>query len=144
MSPNLGKSSLDSCASVNIAQLSTIPALITSKATTHRQESNHTTLPISVLKYFVYWNTLQIMICCHQIIYTIPWLSCEQLPYLSEQPRLLRVWQIDKSEMPLPSLTYKYIPLRHSSSTLPFQSPKTYSSRRRPWRAAAQPLARTL
>ena len=69
------------------------------------------------------------MITCHQIIHTIPLLLCEQLPYPFEQPRILRIWQRDKSRIPLLSLSYKYILLKHSSSTLPFQSPKTYSLR---------------
>ena len=41
--------------------------------------------------------------------------------------------------MPLLSSTYKYISLRHSSSTLPFSSFKTYPLRKRPRRANTQP-----
>ena len=51
---------------------------------------------------------------------TIPWLSCEQLPYPSKQPRILRIWQREKSKIPLLISTYKYFLPQHSSSTLPF------------------------
>jgi len=45
--------------------------------------------------------SLKIMIAYCQITYTIPWLSCEQLPYLPEHPRFSRIRQRDKSKMPL-------------------------------------------
>lgn len=101
-------------------------------------------LPI-LIKYSTHRNILQIMITFHQIIDTIPWLSCKELPYPSKQSRILRVRQRDKSRKRLLSSAYKYILHKHSSSTLPFQSFKTYSPRRRPWRATVQlQLARTL
>ena len=55
-----------------------------------------------------------------QITCTISWLSYEQLPYPPEHPRFSQIRQRDKSKMPLLSLSYKYLLLRHYLSTLPF------------------------
>ena len=60
------------------------------------------------------------MTACCQITYTIPWLPCEQLPYPTANPRISRRRKIDKSEMPLLTLSYKYFHLQHSSSTSSF------------------------
>jgi len=60
------------------------------------------------------------MTACCQIICAIPCLSCEQLPYPPEHPRISRMRQRDKSDLPLPSLSYKYFLLRYSSSILSF------------------------
>ena len=57
-----------------------------------------------------------------QITCAIPWLPCEQLPYPPEHPRISRMRQRDKSDLPLPSLSYKYFLLRYSSSILSFYS----------------------
>jgi hypothetical protein len=62
----------------------------------------------------------KIMITCCQITCTIPWLSCEQLPYLSEQPRISRIRQRDKSKIPLLIPAYKYFLPQYSSSTSSF------------------------
>ena len=72
-------------------------------------------------------GVLQMITCC-QITYTIPWLSCEQLPYPSKQPRISRIWQRDKSKIPLLISTYKYLLPHHSFSTLPSSIPKFISS----------------
>ena len=58
------------------------------------------------------------MTACCQIICTIPWLPCEQLPYLPEHPRISRIRQRDKSELPLLTLSYKYFLPWYSFSTL--------------------------
>ena len=63
------------------------------------------------------------MTAYYQITCAIPWLSCEQLPYLSEHPRISRMRQRDKWDLPLPVLSYKYFLLEYSS-TLSFYSPK--------------------
>jgi len=73
----------------------------------------------------VQWNISKIMTACCQIIYAIPWLSCEQLPYPPEYPRILRMRQRDKSDLPLPVLSYKYFLLRYSFSILSFYNPKS-------------------
>ena len=62
------------------------------------------------------------MITCHQLICTIPWLSCKQLPYPSEPPRPTCARYRDKSKIPLLQAAYKQIPPEHSSSTLRLQS----------------------
>ena len=59
-----------------------------------------------------------------QITCAIPWLSCEQLPYPPEHPRISWMQQRDKSNLPLPDLSYKYFLLRYSS-ILSFYSPKS-------------------
>ena len=64
------------------------------------------------------------MTTCCQITYAIPWLPCEQLPYPPEHPRISRIRRRDKSDLPLPSLSYKYFLLRYSSSILSFYSLK--------------------
>ena len=46
--------------------------------------------------------------------------SCEQLPYPSEQPRISRTRQRDKSKIPPLISTYKYFLPQYSSSILPF------------------------
>jgi len=48
------------------------------------------------------------MTACCQITCAIPWLPCEQLPYPPEHPRISRIRRRDKSDLPLPSLSYKY------------------------------------
>ena len=60
------------------------------------------------------------MITYHQITYTIPWLSCGQLPYPSEQPQISWIRQRDKSKIPLLISTYKYFLPQYSSSTSSF------------------------
>ena len=50
---------------------------------------------------------LWIMTASCQITCTIPWLPCEQLPYLPEHPQISRMRQRDKSDLPLPVLSYK-------------------------------------
>ena len=67
------------------------------------------------------------MTACCQITCAIPWLSCEQLPYPPEHPRISRMWQRDKSDLPLPVLSYKYFLLRYTFSILSFYSPKSTS-----------------
>ena len=62
------------------------------------------------------------MTACRQITCAIPWLSCEQLPYPPEHPRISRMQRRDKSDLVLPSLSYKYFLLRFSSSILSFYS----------------------
>ena len=70
-----------------------------------------------------------------QIICRIPRLPCEQLPYLSEHLRISRIWQTDKSELPLLTLPYKYFLSWHSSSTLSFYTfPILSSWRRHRWK----------
>ena len=64
------------------------------------------------------------MFTCCQITCTISWLSCEQLPYPSQQPRISRIWQRDKSKVPQLISTYKYFLPQYSFSTLPFSIPK--------------------
>ena len=65
------------------------------------------------------------MTACCQITCAIPWLPCEQLPYPPEHPRISRIRQRDKSDLPLPVLSYKYFLLRYSFSILSFYSPKS-------------------
>ena len=60
------------------------------------------------------------MTAYHQITCTIPWLPCEQLPYPPEHPRISRIRRRDKSDLPQPSLSYKYFLLWYSSSILSF------------------------
>ena len=60
------------------------------------------------------WNISKIMTACCQITCTTPWSPCEQLPYLPEHPRVSRMRQRDKSDLPLPVLSYKYFLLRYS------------------------------
>ena len=64
------------------------------------------------------------MTTCCQITCAIPWLPCEQLPYLPEYSRISQIWRRDKSHLHLPFLTYKYFLLRYSSSTLSFYNLK--------------------
>ena len=73
------------------------------------------------------WNISKIMIACCQITCTIPWLPCEQLPYPPEHPWVSRMWQRDKSDLPLPVLSYKYFLLEHSFLILSFNNPKSTS-----------------
>jgi len=73
---------------------------------------------------FAHWNISKTMTACCQITCVIPWLSCEQLPYPSEHPRISRMRQRDKSDLPLPVLSYKYFLLGYSFSILSFFSPK--------------------
>ena len=63
------------------------------------------------------WNIFKIMTACCQITCTIPWLPCEQLPYPPDHPRISRIWQRDKSELPLFTLPYKYFLPWYSSFT---------------------------
>ena len=65
------------------------------------------------------------MTACNQITCAIPWLPCEQLPYPPEHPRILRMRQRDKSDLPLPILSYKYFLLWYSFSILSFYSPNS-------------------
>ena len=65
------------------------------------------------------------MTACRQITCTIPWLPCEQLPYPPEYPRISRMQQRDKSDLPLPVLFYKYFLLGYSFSILSFYSSKS-------------------
>ena len=51
---------------------------------------------------------LQIMTASCQITCAIPWLPCEQLPYLPECPRISRIRRRDKTNLPLPVLSHKY------------------------------------
>ena len=60
-----------------------------------------------------------------QITCAILWLSCEQLPYLSEHPQISRMRQRDKLDLPLSVLSYKYFLLRYSFSILSFHSLKS-------------------
>jgi len=69
------------------------------------------------------WNISKIMFACCQITCAIPWLSCEQLPYSPEHPRISRMRRRDKSDLPLPILSYKYFLLGYSS-ILSFYSQK--------------------
>ena len=71
------------------------------------------------------WNISKIMTAWCQITCTIPWLPRKQLPYLPEHPRILRMRQRDKSNLPLPVLSYKYFLLGYSFSILSFYSPKS-------------------
>ena len=50
---------------------------------------------------------LWIMTASCQITCAIPWLPCKQLPYLPEYPRISRIRRRDKSDLPLPVLSYK-------------------------------------
>jgi len=59
-----------------------------------------------------------------QITCAIPWLPCEQLSYPPEHPRISRMRQRDKSDLPLPFLSYKYFLLWYSSSILSFYNLK--------------------
>jgi len=72
----------------------------------------------------VQWNIFKIITACYQITCAIPWLPCEQLPYPPEHPRISRMRQRDKLDLPLPDLSYKYFFLRYSS-ILSFYSPKS-------------------
>ena len=65
------------------------------------------------------------MTACCQITCAIPWLPCEQLPYPPEYLRISRMRQRDKSDLPLPVLSYKYFLLQYSSSILSFYCPKS-------------------
>ena len=65
------------------------------------------------------------MTACCQISCAIPWLPCEQLPYPPEHPQISRMRQRDKSDLPLPVLSYKYFHLRYSFSISSFYSPKS-------------------
>ena len=65
------------------------------------------------------------MTACCQITCTIPWLSCEQLPYPPEHPRISRMRQRDKSDLPLPLLSYNYLLLWYSSTILSSYSLKS-------------------
>jgi len=60
------------------------------------------------------------MTACCKITCIIPSLPCEQLPYPIDHPRISRMWQRDKSKMPLLTLPYKYCLLRYSSSISSF------------------------
>ena len=71
------------------------------------------------------WNIFKIMTACCQITCAISWLPCEQLPYPPEHPRISRMRQRDKSDLPLPVLSYKYFLLWYSSSILSFYSLKS-------------------
>ena len=64
------------------------------------------------------------MTACRQITCAIPWLPCEQLSYPPEHPRISWIRRRDKSDLPLPSLYYKYFLLQYSSSILSFYSLK--------------------
>ena len=64
------------------------------------------------------------MTTCCQITCAIPGLPCEQLPYPPEYPRISQMRRRDKSDLPLPSLSYKYFLLQYSSSILSFYSLK--------------------
>jgi len=79
------------------------------------------------------------MITCCQITCTIPWLSCEQLPYPPEHSRFSRIRQRDKSEIPLLTLSYKYLFPQHSFSILPSFIPPNSSLWRWYWRRAQEP-----
>ena len=72
----------------------------------------------------VQWN-IKIMTACHQITCAIPWLPCEQLPYPPEHPRISRMRQRDKSDLPLPVLSYKYFLLGYPFSIASFYSPNS-------------------
>ena len=65
------------------------------------------------------------MTACCQNTCAIPRLPCEQLPYPLEYPRISRMRQRDKSDLPLPDLSYKYFLLRYSFISS-FYSPKIY------------------
>ena len=65
------------------------------------------------------------MTACCQITCAIPWLTCEQLPYPPEHPHISRMRQRDKSDLPLPVLSYKYFFLRYTFSILSFYSLKS-------------------
>jgi len=64
---------------------------------------------------------LQIMTASYQITCAIPWLPCEQLPY----PRISLIRRRDKSNLPLPILSYKYFLLGYSFSIASFYSPNS-------------------
>jgi hypothetical protein len=68
----------------------------------------------------------KIMIAHYQITYRIPWLPCKQLSYPPEHPRISRIRQRDKSEIPLPTLSYNYFLGTLSPSCHP-SSPKLIS-----------------
>jgi hypothetical protein len=55
------------------------------------------------------------MITCHQIFCTIPWLSCEQLPYPSKPPRPTHAQHGNSPEYP-----YSKRPINRFSGTLVF------------------------
>ena len=71
------------------------------------------------------WNIFKIVTACCQITCAIPWLPCKQLPYPPEHPRISRMRQRNKSDLPLPTLSYKYFLLGYSFSILSFYSPKS-------------------
>ena len=73
----------------------------------------------------VQWNIFKIMTACCQSTCAIPWLPCVQLPYPPEHPRISRMRQRDKSDLPLPDLSYKYFLLRYSLFISSFYSPKS-------------------
>ena len=79
------------------------------------------------------WISPKIMITCCQITCTILWLSCEQLPYPPEHPRISRIRQRDKLEIPLLTSTYKYLLPQHSFPTLPSSIPRFIFWRRHWW-----------
>ena len=60
-----------------------------------------------------------------QIACTIPWLPWEQLPYPPKYPQISRIRRRDKSNLPLPVLSYKYFLLGYSFSIASFYSPNS-------------------
>ena len=84
------------------------------------------------------------MTACCQIICTIPWLPCKQLPYPPEHPRILWIWQRDKSELPLLTLPYKYFLPWHSSSTLSSYILQTHLPSGGSWPLAVKSSAQSL
>jgi len=60
------------------------------------------------------------MTACSQITCAIPWLPSEQLPYPPEHPQISQMRERDKSDLPLPVLSYKYFHLRYSFSISSF------------------------
>ena len=71
------------------------------------------------------WNISKIMTACCQITCAIPWLPCEQLPYPPKHSRISRMRQRDKSDLPLPVLSYKHFLLGYSFSISSFCNPKS-------------------
>ena len=76
----------------------------------------------------VQWNISKIITACCQITCAIPWLPCEQLPYPPEYSQISRMRQRDKSDLPLPVLSYKHFLLWYSFSILSFYSKKSTST----------------
>ena len=72
------------------------------------------------------WNIFQITTAYRQITCAIPWLPCEQLSYPPEHPRISRMRQRDKSDLPLPISSYKYFLLRYSSILSFYSSKSTF------------------